>query len=88
MIAARLGRNRKVPLRSDWEATKNEIMLCAVLAKFRAHPDLEQLLLSTGQEEIIEKTTDDYYWGCGTDGTGKNKLGEILMQVRDELRGE
>ena len=86
MIAARLGRSRKVPLRSDWEATKDEVMFRAVLAKFRAHPDLEQLLLSTGQEAIIEKTTEDYYWGCGTDGTGKNRLGEILMRVRDELR--
>src|SRR4028118_20621 len=77
MIAARLGRSRKVPIRSDWEETKDEVMLRAVRAKFQAHAELKELLLSTGEEEIIEKTTKDYYWGCGTDGTGKNMLGII-----------
>lgn len=86
MIAARLGRSRKVPIRFDWEERKDEFMYRAVLAKFQAHSDLKQLLLSTGQEEIIEKTTRDYYWGCGANGTGKNMLGRILMQVREELR--
>lgn len=86
MIAARLGRSRKMPIRPDWEVVKDEIMYRAVLAKFKAHPDLRQLLLSTGTEEIIEKTTRDHYWGCGTDGTGKNILGKTLMRVREELR--
>ena len=26
------------------------------------------------------------YWGCGADGTGRNRLGQILMEVRDALR--
>ncbi len=86
MIAARLGRSRKVPIRKDWEEVKDEVMFRAVLAKFQSHADLKELLLSTGEEEIIEKTTKDYYWGCGTEGTGKNMLGKILMRVRDELR--
>jgi N-glycosidase YbiA len=86
MIAARLGRSRKVPIRTDWEEIKAEIMHKAVSAKFNAHPELQQLLLSTGQEEIIEKTTKDDYWGCGTNGTGRNRLGKILMQIREELR--
>jgi N-glycosidase YbiA len=34
----------------------------------------------------VEKTTGDYYWGCGTNGTGKNMLGKILMETRDILR--
>jgi N-glycosidase YbiA len=87
MIAARLGRSRKVPIRADWEEIKDDTMYRAVSAKFQAHADLKELLLSTGDEEIIEKTTGDHYWGCGTDGTGKNMLGIILMRVRDELRG-
>jgi hypothetical protein len=86
MIAARLGRSRKVPIRADWEEIKDEVMFRAVLAKFKAHADLRELLLSTGEEEIIEKTTKDYYWGCGTNGTGKNMLGRILMRVRNELQ--
>jgi predicted NAD-dependent protein-ADP-ribosyltransferase YbiA (DUF1768 family) len=30
--------------------------------------------------------TSDYYWGDDADGTGENRLGHILMQVRAELR--
>ena len=29
----------------------------------------------------------DAYWGCGPDGRGLNKLGQILMMVRSELSG-
>src|SRR6516225_1150328 len=47
MIAARMGRDRKKPLRRDWEAVKNEIMREAVKAKFAQHPELAMLLLKT-----------------------------------------
>lgn len=43
------------------------------------------VLISSGKETIIEKTTDDYYWGCGKDGSGINMLGIILMEVREEF---
>jgi ribA/ribD-fused uncharacterized protein len=76
----------KIPIRVDWEEVKDDVMLRAVRAKFEAYTTLKELLLSTGDEEIIEKTTKDLYWGCGTNGTGKNMLGIILMQVRSELR--
>lgn len=86
MVAARMGRARKRPLRPDWDEVKDEVMLRAVLRKFESNPDLASILLSTGDETLVEKTTNDYYWGCGTDGTGQNKLGQILMQVRAILR--
>ena len=86
--AARLGRSRKVRLRSDWEKVKDGIMVDAVLKKFETHKEIRDLLLSTGDEKIIENAPGDYYWGCGKDGTGKNKLGLILMEVRERLRGE
>ena len=60
MIAARLGRSRAHPLRADWEEIKNEIMLRAVRKKFESHPEIRALLLSTGDEELVEKTTGDY----------------------------
>ncbi|WP_257463547.1 NADAR family protein [Archangium lipolyticum] len=87
MIAARLGRSRKHPLRRDWESVKDDVMRRAVLAKFETHADARAVLLSTGEEVIIEKTTQDHYWGCGSTGTGKNRLGRILMEVRTRLRG-
>ena len=85
MIAARMGRSRKRPLRPDWEAAKDEIMLTAVRAKFAQHAALQALLLETGDAEIVEHSRKDRYWGDGGDGSGLNRLGEILMQVRGEL---
>lgn len=86
MIAARAGRDRKKPLRPDWEAVKDDVMRAAVRAKFTQHPKLAELLLSTGDAELIEHTKNDSYWADGGDGSGKNMLGIILMEVREELR--
>ena len=85
--AAELGRRRDFPLRDDWDGIKDSVMLRGVRAKFQTHKDLRDLLLATGDQEIVENARGDYYWGCGADGSGLNKLGKILMQVRDELRG-
>jgi ribA/ribD-fused uncharacterized protein len=86
MIAARLGRSRKVKIRRDWESAKLDVMRRAVRAKFEAHEELRTLLLSTGDKKIVEAATRDDFWGCGADGSGKNWLGRILMEIRDELR--
>lgn len=85
MKAAEMGRNRDLPLRSDWEQVKDDIMRKAVLAKFTQNDEIKSVLLSTNKETIIEKTSNDYYWGCGKDGSGKNMLGNILMEVREKL---
>lgn len=87
MQAATMGRDRDRPLRTDWESVKDDVMRKAVLAKFQQHDGLRDVLLSTGDEEIVEATTGDYYWGCGQNGSGKNMLGRILMEVRQQLRG-
>jgi len=58
----------------------------ACLAKFSQHQDLKQLLLDTGEAEIVEHTKNDNYWGDGGDGTGRNQLGKTLMRVREALR--
>ena len=84
--AAELGRSRSVPLRADWEAVKDGIMLAAVQRKFETHEALRALLLATGDEEIVENAPRDYYWGGGVDGSGQNKLGQTLMVVRARLR--
>lgn len=84
MLAARMGRDRKRPLREDWESVKEDVMLRAVRAKFAQHARLAALLLSTGDALLVEHTTNDAYWGDGGGG-GKNRLGAILMRVRDEL---
>ena len=87
MIAARMGRSRRHPLRPDWEDAKDTIMRAAVRAKFTQHADIRQVLLATGDAEIIEHAQNDAYWGDGGDGSGRNMLGRILMEIRGKLRG-
>ena len=86
MIAARLGRDRKKKLRRDWESVKDSVMRDAVWAKFSQHGELAVLLLGTGDAKLVEHTTNDDYWGDGGDGSGKNMLGRILMEIRNQLR--
>ena len=86
MIAARMGRDRKKPMRLDWETVKDDIMREAVRAKFQQHPGIREVLLATGEATIVEHTENDSYWGDGGDGSGKNMLGRILMEIRKELR--
>lgn len=86
MKAAEMGRSRNLPLRKDWEEVKDVIMKRAVLEKFKQNREICEILFSTGEESIVERTTSDYYWGCGKDGSGKNMLGVILMEVREELK--
>ena len=88
MIAARLGRSRKQPIRPDWQEAKDDVMRKAVLSKFRSNPDIRGVLLSTGAAVLVENAPRDYYWGCGSNETGLNMLGRILMEVREQLQEE
>jgi N-glycosidase YbiA len=88
MIAARMGRDRKRPLRSDWESVKEYIMREALRAKFTQHEDLREMLLNTGDAMLVEHTANDRYWADGGDGTGLNRLGMLLMELRAALQSE
>lgn len=88
MIAARMGRDRAKPLRSDWEFVKEDIMRQALRAKFTQHEELRELLLGTGEASLVEHTKNDRYWGDGGDGSGLNRLGALLMELRSALRKE
>lgn len=72
-----------------WSTTKFDRMKRVLVAKFTQHEDLAALLLSTGEARLVEAATVDNavnrLWG-EVDGVGKNMLGELLMQVRSELR--
>lgn len=86
--AKRLGRH--VELRPDWEQVKDGIMFNIVLTKFSSDEYLAYKLLKTGEEVLMEGNTwKDTYWGVDLDTMqGKNKLGLILMKVRDVLRAK
>lgn len=81
--AKRLG--RKCNLRPDWESIKDSIMEDALRKKF-SDPILKKALLDTGDEYLEEGNTwGDQYWGV-CNGTGKNKLGKLLMKLREEFK--
>jgi len=84
--AAVMGRDRSLPLRKDWESVKESIMKEALLAKIDQYPKIKDLLISTGDAEIVEHTENDNYWADGGDGSGKNRLGVIWMMIREELK--
>lgn len=81
--AKRVGRTLAV--RKDWEQVKEQIMLDVLRLKFTL-PDLRRRLLATGDVQLVEGNTwGDRYWGV-CNGTGANRLGKLLMQVRQECR--
>ena len=81
--AKRMG--RQVQLRPDWERVKVDIMRTGLKCKFE-HPILAQKLINTGNELLVEGNWwGDRFWGqC--DGTGRNMLGQLLMELREELK--
>ena len=72
--------------RSDWEEVKEEVMYKALQSKFIQHSELRQQLIDTRDRKLIEHTPYDSYWGDGGDGSGKNRLGELLMRLREEMK--
>jgi ribA/ribD-fused uncharacterized protein len=86
IVAKTLADENKAAIRPDWDALKDAVMYRAVRRKFELHPALTAMLLATGDEEIAEANPADSYWGVGRDGTGLNKLGKIIVRIRDELR--
>jgi N-glycosidase YbiA len=86
MKAANEGRNRDNLLKKDWENIKEDVMRRALRSKFLQHPKLRKELILTGSNVLIEHTVNDSYWADGGDGTGKNRLGRLLMEVRDEIQ--
>ena len=79
---------RKCTLRPDWEEVKDSYMEELVRAKFNQNPKLKSKLLKTGDQKLVEGNTwNDTYWGV-CKGRGKNRLGQILMKIRDEFKNE
>ena len=85
--AKRLGKTSDVTMRPDWMSVREDVMLDAVRAKFQ-NPKLRAKLLGTGTLLIRNLSPQDNFWGVGRSGKGMNKLGRILMKVRDDLRLE
>lgn len=83
-----------IVLRADWDVIKLQVMEEVLRLKFVAGSDLAAQLIATGDEDLVEGNWwHDSYYGVCTCGkpecaTGKNKLGVILMKLREELQAK
>lgn len=77
---------RRIVQRDDWdEQAQIDAMREVLIAKFK-DKELAKKLCNTGNEELINMNQfRDEYWGVTTRG-GRNKLGEMLMEIRAELQ--
>ena len=79
---------RRVQLVHNWEEIKDTVMYTVCKDKFTRNPELGAKLLATGNAQLIEGNTwNDRCWGV-CNGVGENRLGKILMHIREELRTE
>ena len=78
-----------------WNSKSLEIVKCGNYLKFSQNKDLCDLLLSTGEEELVEASPYDKIWGIGISPedakngkqwNGKNLLGIALMDIRNKIR--
>ncbi len=84
--AKKAGQDQSLAPRPDWDQIKEDVMRRTVRAKFEQNHRLQVLLLSTGDEELIHESKSDLFWGRNQDGGGDNRLGAIIMEVRQSLR--
>lgn len=72
----------------NWSKIKFDRMRDVLKAKYTQHNDLKELLISTGDARLVESCRTDNtvnrLWG-EVNGKGKNMLGVLLMELRDEL---
>lgn len=80
-----------------WEKRAKQVVKDGNLAKFGQNPDLKQVLLETEGTTLVEASPYDKIWGIGlaeddpkaqdrSQWQGENWLGEVLTQVREELK--
>ncbi|GJJ10287.1 hypothetical protein Clacol_004513 [Clathrus columnatus] len=82
-------RQHKTSIRQGWYDKQLNIKMMekTILLKFTQHEDLTNLLVGTGDALLKEKNSPtDRFWGIGSDGQGENRLGLVLMKVRELLK--
>jgi ribA/ribD-fused uncharacterized protein len=68
----------------DWGNKRLEVVEEILRTKLAQHPEAQEALRESGDEEIVEDSPIDYFWGAGADGTGQNMFGKLWMKIRDE----
>jgi ribA/ribD-fused uncharacterized protein len=97
--AKALGKKVKNFVKEVWDSKKDDIMRTGIRTKFVQHPELRKQLQETGERMIGEADARNTYWGIGTSMTsekskhpekwrGQNRIGKILMDLREEFKIE
>lgn len=86
--ARKLGQARFKRKRPDLKKVKNTLMTRAIYTKAKTYPIVATRLLETLEQDLVENSQFDYYWGCGRDHRGDNHYGKVLMNVRNKLHQE
>ena len=72
-------------VQKGWAEKRDRIMSQALHAKFEQHQELTEVLIGTKRKLVFHSEEDPYY-GDGGDGTGQNKLGAMLEDLRSDLQ--
>lgn len=64
---------------------KVEIMKKLNTIKANQHKEVSDALIKSANAEIIEDSPFDDFWGIGANGKGRNELGKIWMEIREQI---
>ena len=92
----RLGEKITIKNMREWEDKSLDVMYDGCRAKFQQNLKHRNFLLSTKKDVLAEANPRDNFWGIGLSinhkdimnsaaWKGKNKLGEILVKIRDSM---
>lgn len=84
--AFKIAEREAASVRKDWIDVRVGIMKEILLAKVRQHEYVRRKLLSTGNRELIEDSWRDGFWGWGPNKDGRNTLGKLWMEIRNEIK--
>jgi N-glycosidase YbiA len=85
MGAAIEGRSTSNKIKNNWVSQMEYVMSTALRAKFTQCQRPREVLLSTEDAWIVELSYKDDYWGSKPDMSGRNRLGHLQMQLRQEM---
>ena len=74
----------KINRRLDFDKNKFDIMEKGLRAKFTQNPQAAEMLKTTRNAVLVKSCKECYKCGFGI-GSGQNRMGKILMQIREEL---
>lgn len=86
--ALKIAHQNKDKYRPDWAEVQVQVMKDILREKVIQHPYVKKKLLDTGDRNIIEDSWRDAFWGWGPNKDGKNQLGKVWMELREEFKSE